>query len=321
MHAEPIIAVAGENLIDTVQSPLNDGSMTSAHNLGGSPFNVAIALARQGMQTHFLTPISTDAFGQRLAGHLVENGVAVTGERRDEPTTQAIVTLEDGVPSYEFLRENTAERHVTLNSIQASQPKGMTHFHAGSLAFVGGDDAQVWEDAFTDAQRQGCSTSLDPNVRASLVEDPDAYRARIARLLAVSTIVKLSDEDLHWLFPDLDQTQAIAKVVSSTPAKVVALTKGPDGAEIWAGDVHCAVPNPPPFKMVDTIGAGDTFMASLLARVLSKPMDNLTQEDLRDITSWSIHAACLNCLKEGCDPPSSAAIEAALVDGLPTERV
>ena len=317
MQAKPLVAIGGENLIDTVQTIGSDGSVTSKHNLGGSPFNVALALARQGHSPHYITPISTDAFGQKLAAHLVENGVVVAGLRNDAPTTQAIVSLDQGIPTYDFHRDNTAERHVTRDSIRAALPEETSHFHAGSLAFIGGADAQAWEHVFVETHGRGCTTSLDPNVRETLIDDKSAYRARITRLLATTTILKLSDEDLNWLFPDLVQAQAMDKLRVMTTARVVALTKGPGGAEIWAGGTHCEVSNPPAFEIVDSIGAGDTFMATLLAELVSTPMDDLSKEDLTNLLQRSIHAACLNCLKEGCDPPASKAIDGALIDGLP----
>lgn len=316
-HAKPLIAIGGENLIDTVQTVGPDGSVTSTHKLGGSPFNVALALARQGQRPRYITPISTDAFGQRLAAHLTENGGVVAGTRNDAPTTQAIVSLDRGIPTYDFQRDDTAERRVTLNSIRSTLPEATSHFHVGSLAFVGGADAQAWERSFVEAYERGCVTSLDPNVREMLIDDPRAYRARFARLLVATTVLKLSDEDLKWLFPDLDQRPAMEKLLSMTNARVVALTKGRDGAEIWAGTTHCSVPNPQRFDIVDSIGAGDTFMATLLAGLIPFSIDSMSRDDLTDILQRSIHAACLNCLKEGCDPPTSKAIDDALIHGLP----
>ena len=317
MHAKPLIAIGGENLIDTVQTVGSDGSVTSTHKLGGSPFNVALALARQGHCPHYITPISTDAFGQRLAAHLTENGAVVAGARNNAPTTQAIVSLDRGIPTYDFYRDDTAERRVTFDSIRSDLPEATSHFHVGSLAFVGGADAQAWERSFVDAFERGCVTSLDPNVRETLIDDPTAYRARFARLLAATTILKLSDEDLRWLCPDLDQGPAIEKLLTMTSARVVALSKGPKGAEIWADTTHCSVPNPQEFEIVDSIGAGDTFMASLLASLLSLPKTPLSKNGLTDILGRAIYAACLNCLKEGCDPPTSKAIDYALIHGLP----
>lgn len=151
MHTKPLISIGGESLIDTIQTVGPSGIVTSAHNLGGSPFNDALALARQGHRPHYITPISTDAFCQQLATHLIENGAVVASARNDAPTTQAIVSLEQGIPNYDFLRNDTAERRVTLSSIRSDTPEATSHFHVGSLAFVGGADAQAWEFGFVEA--------------------------------------------------------------------------------------------------------------------------------------------------------------------------
>ncbi|MCO4841179.1 MAG: hypothetical protein KC447_13930 [Rhodobacteraceae bacterium] len=105
MQPDPVIAIGGENLIDSVQSTSPAGDVLCTDNLGGSPYNVAVALARQGVAAHYLTPISTDPFGQRLADHLTREGVIVAAPRSTAPTTRAIVSIENGVPHYQFLRD------------------------------------------------------------------------------------------------------------------------------------------------------------------------------------------------------------------------
>jgi len=151
MHTKPLIFIGGESLIDTIQTVGPSGIVTSAHNLGGSPFNDALALALQGHRPHYITPISTDAFCQQLATHLIENGAVVASARNDAPMTQAIVSLDRGIPNYDFLRNDTAGRRVTLSSIRSDTPEATSHFHVGSLAFVGGADAQAWEFGFVEA--------------------------------------------------------------------------------------------------------------------------------------------------------------------------
>lgn len=315
MPPKAIIAVGGENLSDTVLTVSADGASRKTDNLGGSPYNVSVALARQGQTAHFVTPISTDDFGERLATHLHKEGVSATGARVSAPTTQAIVTLKEGVPSYTFHREETAERQVTQDSITAAIPDAAAHFHAGSLAFAGGHDADAWEAVFHAAAKRGLSTSLDPNVRPSLIADPSAYRLRFVRLLASAKIVKLSDEDLAWIYPDVDQDTAMTTLLTQTQARLVALTKGPDGAECWTRSLHCSNENPTLRGLVDTIGAGDTFMATLLAQLAGSNASDLDAAALNRIMRRALFAACLNCTKEGCDPPTTKAIEAALVRG------
>jgi fructokinase len=320
MQAEHPIIIGGENLIDSIEDTGGTTADGFFHNLGGSPYNVAVALGRQGVMTQYVTPISTDDFGGRLAAHLAAQGVSVTGPRLEAPTTRAIVTLKDGIPQYRFLREGTAERMITAQMLRATIPATARHFHIGSLALAGGADAAIWEAGFVAAAQAGICTSLDPNVRPSLIDDPASYRARITRLLGHATLVKLSDEDLEWLYPDLAQDAAMAVLRSQTKAALVVLTKGPDGAEAWTAQHHVHVANPPFSGLIDTIGAGDTLMASLIAglaeqdRLAHDAIMALSQAALSALIKRGIYAACLNCTKKGCNPPSAAELAQALKD-------
>jgi fructokinase len=320
MQAEHPIIIGGENLIDSIEDTGGTTADGFFHNLGGSPYNVAVALGRQGVMTQYVTPISTDDFGGRLAAHLAAQGVSVTGPRLEAPTTRAIVTLKDGIPQYRFLREGTAERMITAQMLHKAIPATARHFHIGSLALAGGADAAIWEAGFVAAAQAGICTSLDPNVRPSLIDDPASYRARITRLLGHATLVKLSDEDLEWLYPDLAQDAAMAVLRSQTKAALVVLTKGPDGAEAWTAQHHVRVANPPFSGLIDTIGAGDTLMASLIAglaeqdRLAHDAIMALSQAALSALIKRGIYAACLNCTKKGCNPPSAAELAQALKD-------
>lgn len=317
-HAKPVIAVGGENLIDSMHLIDSDGAAQVTHKIGGSPYNVAFALARQGQHTHYLTPVSTDEYGQQLAANLEAESAVLAGGRRDEPTTEAVVTLKEGIPEYVFHRDGTAERCVTAEGLSAALPDDAVHFHAGSLAFAGIQDGAAWEAAFNEATARGMTTSFDPNIRTALLEDPVAYHARVIRLLKTATIVKLSDEDLEWIFPDLSLEDAMKALLAMTCAKLVALTKGPDGAEGWTPSLHCAVENPAIETFVDSVGAGDTFMATLVAGLADKgllsvdALANITNEDLETLLQRGVQAACLNCAREGCNPPTAAEIDQVL---------
>lgn len=320
MQAKHPVIIGGENLIDSIADTSGTTADGFFHNLGGSPYNVAVALGRQGVLTHYVTPISTDDFGVRLAAHLEAQGVTLTGPRLDAPTTRAIVTLKDGIPQYRFLRDGTAERMMTAQMLQAAIPATARHFHIGSLALAGGADAEIWEAAFIAAAQAGICTSLDPNVRPSLIDDPDSYHARITRLLGHATIVKLSDEDLEWLYPNLPQDAALAELRSHTKAALVTLTKGPDGAEAWTTHHLVRIANPQFSGLIDTIGAGDTLMATLIAGLAvndqlgKNAIMALSEDALAALIKRGIYAACLNCTKEGCNPPTAAQLAQALMD-------
>ncbi len=314
----PVIAIGGENLIDRVQTPQTDGTLSIVNNPGGSPFNVAVALSRQGGNTHYLTPISTDDMGALLAGRLEEAGVHIASPRRAEPTTLAVVTLKDGIPTYEFHRDGTAERQVTVDGVTAIMPAGTAALHVGSLALIEGDDAAAWEALFHQARSNGVFVALDPNVRASLIHDGPTYRARMMRLFKAAHLIKMSDEDLEWIYPGKSLADAFDALCADAEAALIVLTKGGDGAEGVTKNHHVRIAAPKVEGLRDTIGAGDTFMGTLLATLAA--MDaldpaKLAAFDADDITALlrrAAQAAALNCAREGCDPPTLAELDAAL---------
>ncbi|NNE88674.1 MAG: carbohydrate kinase [Silicimonas sp.] len=312
-----MIAIGGENLIDRVQTGVADGAPVFANNPGGSPFNVAVALSRQGGDTHYLTPISTDDMGDLLADRLEASGVTLSSPRRPEATSLAIVTLNEGIPSYEFKRDGTAERCVTLDSLKAVMPEGAAAFHIGSLALAGGEDAQHWEAFFHAAKNDGIFVSLDPNVRTSLIDDAGAYRERLFRLFKSANLIKLSDEDLEWIYPDMDLATAFQTLRAATDAGLVVLTKGPDGAEAMSAQHHVQIEAPKVNDLQDTIGAGDTFMGTLLATLAAQGALNadagaMDRGAIATLIRRAAKAAALNCEQKGCNPPTLAELDAAM---------
>ncbi len=313
MSNTSLIAVGGENLIDYV----NREGVATAHP-GGSPFNVAMALGRQGADVAYISPVSTDEWGELLARTLTASGVRLTGPRRSEPTTMARVTVTGGIPVYSFEREGTAERMVSERVLQAALPEAAAAIHTGSLTLTGGADADAWEAFLADGYRAGRVVSLDPNVRLSVVREVEAYRDRILRMSARAHVLKLSDEDLEALLPGRAQNEAIAALRAQSPARVIVLTLGAQGVRAWLGgeQEEIALGAVPVAHLADTVGAGDTFTATLLmglatAGLLSpEGLGRLDRPGLEAILRRAATAAALNCTREGCDPPTRAAIDA-----------
>ncbi|MCR8827820.1 carbohydrate kinase family protein [Pseudosulfitobacter koreensis] len=312
------IAIGGENLIDFVQTGEEDGAPLFDANPGGSPFNVAVGLARQEVQTHYVTPISTDALGDTLAERLTASGATVAAPRSAAPTSRAVVTLEQGIPAYAFHRDGTAERQVTESSLWDSIPADVSALHCGGLALVDGVDADAWTAVLVQAATRGIFISFDPNVRASLIHDPAAYTKRVERVLQVAHLVKLSDEDLRWLYPDRPEAEAVAALRAATSAGLVVLTRGPLDTSAYARAAQSTVPVPKVTRLVDTVGAGDTFMATLLAALADRSalsaevLDGMDQSDLTALLTRAGQAAALNCERSGCNPPSRSELDAAL---------
>lgn len=306
-----MIAVGGENLIDLVSGKQTNNEQP--HYLampGGGPFNVAMAVGRQGCDVTYVTPISTDAFGDLLAARLFESNVAIAAPRVQQPTSLAVVSLtSDGVASYSFHRNNTAERQITRETLASYVPPETNIFHVGGLALIEGDDAEAWKAQFQRCKDAGILTSLDPNVRPALIHDRNQYGARLHELMNIADIVKLSDEDLHWLYPDRPLEQALADCRADCNAALFILTLGAAGAHgfVEAGDVH--VPSATIDIMVDTVGAGDTFMATILrwiietGRTTPETLGNTDIAALTTVLSAAAKAAALNCAQSGCNPP------------------
>ncbi|MGR3434099.1 MAG: PfkB family carbohydrate kinase [Shimia sp.] len=303
-----MLVVGGENLIDFVQE--DDGRSPPAYvaHPGGGPYNVAMAAALQGAPTTYVSPISTDTLGDLLADKLAASGATLAGGRVAAPTTLAVVSLDAGQARYAFHRTGTAERRVTAEGLRAATPAGATLFCTGTLALAAAPDAGVWEDHHA-ALSARIATALDPNVRADLIPDRGAYMARMERMLAVTDILKLSDEDLAWLYPGRALDEAFAHVRGLSRARIAVLTKGAEGALVAAGDDLRAVPAHPVPDLIDTVGAGDTFMATLLRQAMEDgagPGYAPGAERAAAMVALSAKAAAINCGRAGCQPPTLA---------------
>lgn len=302
-----MLFVGGENLIDLVQLDQQDGLPLYQAIPGGSPFNLAIAAGRQGLQTGYLTPISTDKSGDLLAARLDQAGVVLAGGRHPAPSSLAMVTLTNGVPSYSFYRDGTAERQISEDRLKAALTTDARLFHIGSLALAGGADADVWEALSARCKQAGIAVSLDPNVRAGLIADPDSYRARLARMMQLADIIKLSDEDLTWIYPDQSEQDALAQLVKDSGASVLVLTRGENGASLFHDGQWHDEPVAPMDELKDTVGAGDTFMATMLVWLVQNgaigQLAGLSLGDKLAMVRRAAQAAAINCSRQGCNPP------------------
>jgi len=303
-----MILVGGENLMDMIQVDNHYQNVLFKAIPGGSPYNLALAAGRQGVRVGYVTPISEDSNGDQLVANLLSSNVQLLGPRVPEPTSLAMVNIEGGTPSYAFYREGTAERLVNLEKLTKNLTDDVAIFHIGSLALTGGSDALVWEEFLGKAIDKGIKVSLDPNVRPSLVGEPDVYRQRIKRLMTKVDILKLSDEDLLWLFNEnTDESSALSELRAIANAELLILTQGSKGSSIWHNDKWYAAPAYPVDKLSDTVGAGDTFMASVLVWLTKnenmKRLGALELKEKQDLQYYAGKAASLNCKKQGCNPP------------------
>jgi fructokinase len=303
-----MITIGGENLIDYVQTEMKDGLPVYTAIPGGSCYNVAIAAARQGQTVSYVTPISTDSLGNVLAQRLIDDGIQLATPRTDAPTSLAVVSVNNGQPSYQFYRSDTADRQITPDTLDAAISDQTRVFHIGSLALIEGADADLWEQRFATLAANDVITSLDPNARPVVVKDKDQYVARLLRVMKHARVLKLSDEDLEYLAPDQPLMEAFEQICSETQAAIIILTKGADGAVVRCGSAQFDVAAAQADPLVDTVGAGDTFMGTLLVEISktglsASKLGSIAKDELARIVTRAAKAAALNCQSAGCNPP------------------
>ncbi|MET9153702.1 carbohydrate kinase [Streptomyces griseoflavus] len=302
-----MIVVAGEALIDLV--PRGPGALAAlTPALGGGPFNTAVALGRLGSPTAFCSRVSRDAFGEALLERLRETGVDVSWvQRGDEPTTLAVATVgAGGSAAYSFYVEGTADRLFTA---PGALPAGIRAVSFGTCSLVLEPGASAYEELMRAASARGVFTALDPNIRAGLIPDADAYRDRFRGWLPSVTLLKLSEEDADWLG---GSPQAWA---AAGPAAVV-VTRGGDGLTAYTRDGRVYSVPGERVEVVDTIGAGDTVNAALLHGLAARDalsaegVAALGAEGWRDLLGLAARAAAVTCSRAGAEPPYAHELEA-----------
>ncbi|SLN57024.1 2-dehydro-3-deoxygluconokinase [Pseudoruegeria aquimaris] len=301
-----MVVCCGEALIDMLPRAATSGEEAFAPFAGGAVFNTAIALARLGEPTAFVTGLSTDLFGARLEATLEASGVDHSRcVRSARPTTLAFVTLTDGQAQYAFYDENTAGRMFAVEDMPAAPEAGRPHFFGG-ISLVSEPCGSAYE-ALMAQVAPGALTMIDPNIRPGFITDEAAYRARIGRMTAMADIVKLSDEDLHWL-EGPGEIAPLARGLLARGAKLVCITEGAKGARAFWGE-ETAFVAATPVTVVDTVGAGDTFNAGVLAglaqrgRLTKAALERLTTEDVSHALSLGVRAAAVTVSRAGANPP------------------
>jgi fructokinase len=300
-----VIVVCGEALIDLVPDDGNGERWTAIP--GGSPANAAVALARLQVETALLARLSGDAFGRRLRSHLLGNGVDLSlAVDAEQPSSLAIVELDEtGAASYRFDIHGTADWQWTDAELPPVLPPAVRAVHAGSLALALPPGGPVLE-AFLARSRSSSTISIDPNVRPSVDDDLDDVRSSVDRWCGLADVVKASSDDVALLYPDVEPEVAAKRWQGLGPA-VVIVTLGAGGALAVTRNSAVRLPAPPTV-VVDTVAAGDTFTAGLLASLdgagaLGGRLDSLGQETLTAAIGYGLRAAAITCSRPGADPP------------------
>jgi fructokinase len=297
-----VILVAGEALYDLVLQ--GDDDDLRGHP-GGGAFNTARTIGRLDQPVAYLGRLSEDRFGARMLGLLAGDGVELSAVvRTNEPTTLALAEVDDdGVARYRFYERETAATGLTPEAALAALPGDVDYLHVGTLGLTLEPVAAAVE-AVVERLSDRALVAVDPNIRPWVIRDESAYRARLDRVLANCHAVKVSHEDLEWLYPDLAPVEAVRALLAKGPTLGL-LTRGPNGALVITRTAEVPVPAPRA-RVVDTIGAGDAFGGGFLAwwseRGLAR--DDLGTIDLAvEATAFACLVAARTCSRPGASPP------------------
>ncbi|WP_281955324.1 carbohydrate kinase family protein [Pseudophaeobacter arcticus] len=303
-----MILCCGDALIDMIPMTSKPGTEAYVPRPGGAVLNTAVALGRLGAPAGLLTGVSHDIFGQKLAAHLTQSHVDTSHILwSDRPTTLAFVQLMDGQASYCFYDENSAGRMLNIAQIPAL-PNAITALFFGGISLAS-EPASDCYAALLAREAGSRVVMIDPNIRLGFIKDAARYCQRLGHMMAQADIVKVSDEDLNWLFPAPQSDEQKVKQLLALGPSLVVLTRGGDGADgFLANGSQIHVPATPA-EIVDTVGAGDTFNAGLLAKLselncLSKDqVQTLSPETLQLALEHGARAAAKTVAREGADPP------------------
>lgn len=297
-----MIVVTGEALIDLVVD--HEGLLHARP--GGGPFNTARTIGRLGLAPAFLGSLSQDSFGHLLRESLDSDGVKLgVPQLAAAPTTLAVVDIDaGGGPRYRFYLAGTSAGSLEYPQLAAALPDSVTALYAGSLALVMEPVATSVEHLIARDLPPGTLVMVDPNCRPEAITDQHAYRARLSRILARADVVKVSVEDLAYLYPGAAARTAAADLRSQGP-RLVLVTDGPRPARAFLGSQEVSA-GVPAVQVVDTIGAGDAFGGAFLAWW---SQNGLGRADLhrsgrvREALAAAAEAAALTCTRAGAEPP------------------
>ncbi|MDH4391953.1 MAG: carbohydrate kinase [Aquabacterium sp.] len=299
--------VCGEALFDVFATGSTPTGIGFDGRIGGSPFNVALGLARLGQPVGFCGGIGRGFAGERLMQALADEGIDARAVARvDAPTTLSLVGLDaQGVPSYAFYGHGGADRQLRAEHLAAIPPQANC-FHFGSYAMVV-QPVGATQRALVEREHQHSVISYDPNIRANVEPDLDLWRATLQWMVPRTHLLKVSDEDLGLLYPGRSIEQWAADALAAgTPLVVV--TRGGEGAVGFTARGSVVVP-PVRVTVADTVGAGDTFQAALLTwaaetgRLSPAALAQIDNPTLVEALGFAARAAAITCSRRGADLP------------------
>lgn len=316
-----MVFVVGEYVIDLV----DDKNNSYECHLGGCGLNAAVACVRHGAPTGFISPISKDANGSKIVNYLVEEEIIFDPDlcNSDYPSTLAMASImESGSAQYDFYLNNTASMVLNYDSLRESLSlhSDVKVFHIGSLSMVIDPTSSAIYQYLSETKNRPI-IFMDPNIREQEVRKVENWREKILNFFKLANIIKLSDEDIEFIFEGLSIEQAIQEIKNLNKNAHLILTKGKEGASWYSNDNNVFNQNNYDVDVKDTIGAGDTFSGSLLAYLYNNkcfgeeedlPKLLLNDNVIKSALKYACYSASLNCSTYGCNPPTKDEVESIL---------
>jgi fructokinase len=315
-----MIVVCGEALMDVFDAGTTATGNTLDARIGGSPYNVALGLARLAQPVAFCGAISTGFLGERLMRSLGDEGIdTACVQRTDAPTSICVIGLDaHGVPAYDFYGERGADRQLDASAALGHVPPDAAAIHFGSYAMVV-EPVGTAQRALIEREHgrgnSGALISYDPNIRLTVEPALQPWHDTLQWMLPRTHVLKVSEEDLALLYPGRALQDVAASWMAASPGpRLVVITRGHEGALGFAASASVAA-RPVPVNVVDTVGAGDTFQAAMLTWLAEQgrlSIDGVTGLDaaaLQALLDFAMRAAAITCSRRGADLPRRSELD------------
>ncbi len=295
--------VAGEVLIDLIPEGMDRKPI-----VGGGPANTVKALSKLGIDTQFIDGISSDQYGQMAKNELKTAGVKLDYVKySDKPTCLAIVSISNsGSATYEFITKNTATFDFTLDWLPNPQTDHPSLLHIGTLATVIEPGASVLLE-WAQGVAKVAPIVFDPNIRPAVISDREQYLAQVERWVSISSAIKVSDDDINWLYPSLEIDKVVDNWLKKGPSLIV-VTYGDKGLTGYQKGEQVSI-DAVKVKVADTVGAGDTVGAILVEAIIKDGLASLTGSWLETMLKRASKAAAITVSRVGANPPTSEELE------------
>jgi len=310
-----MILVCGEALIDLFLYDREGARIAAEAVAGGSPFNVAIGLSRLGCPSAFCGGLSTDSFGLFLAANLAQEGVNLDHAFRTPrlSTISVVATDAAGQARYSFHGEGAADRSITIADLKPHLPDGIGALTFGSYTLAVEPVASAYL-ALANREKGRRLISIDPNIRPTVIGSLTGYDQQLFKFFRTANVIKASEEDVHHLYGESANIAEIARAWQKQGPTLVVVTRGALGAVAFHRDQHIEIPGRS-VKVVDTVGAGDSFHAALLAWLHRehglKPdiLENLSMDSLQRALHYAVVASSITCSRRGALLPNRSDVD------------